>query len=307
MKKINFISAAALVFLSLGISTSAQNVISIKADKSTRPLIEKWVEAYKNVKPDVNIEIVSGKNAQADLTLVTTETDDANIIYVGRYALLPVTTVDNPLIDDIQKHEWKEKDLKSLFFVADDIDDEYDNSKSRKNNLANKLTVYSGNSRTSASATFAAKFDHNATEFRGKRIAGDDVFLLSAISSDKEAVTFSSLTNIYDLQTRTLRSNLALLPLNVKKNLSEALAHGTLDDVISIVENQDNDLVAVSDFGFAYNTINNFTDAFLSWIINDGQAYNNANGFLRLSAKDAQTQLYAIDSHQAKLLARNNK
>ncbi len=306
MKKIKFTSVLLLAFLSYAIA-SAQQTISIKADKSTRPLIEKWVEAYKVVNPDVKIEFVAGKNAQSDLTLVSVDEGVANVVSVGRYALLPVTTTENPLISDIQKREWKEKDIQSLFFVADDIEDDYDRSKNKKNNLTNRLTVYSGNSRTSTSVAFAAKFDHSAKDFRGKKIAGDDVYLLSAIAADKESVTFGALENIYDLQTRALRPDLAILPLSVKKNLSDALANGTLDDVIRVVESHSSDLVVVGNFGFVYNNINSEVDAFLSWVLRDGQTYNNESGFLRLSEKQAQTQLYAIANHQSKLLAHNNE
>ncbi|MBP5418219.1 MAG: hypothetical protein J6Y72_00170 [Bacteroidales bacterium] len=306
MKKIKFTSVLLLAFLSYAIA-SAQQTISIKADKSTRPLIEKWVEAYKVVNPDVKIEFVAGKNAQSDLTLVSVDEGVANVVSVGRYALLPVTTTENPLISDIQKREWKEKDIQSLFFVADDIEDDYDRSKNKKNNLTNRLTVYSGNSRTSTSVAFAAKFDHSANDFRGKKIAGDDVYLLSAIAADKESVTFGALENIYDLQTRALRPDLAILPLSVKKNLSDALANGTLDDVIRVVESHSSDLVVVGNFGFVYNNINSEVDAFLSWVLRDGQTYNNESGFLRLSEKQAQTQLYAIANHQSKLWAHNNE
>ncbi|MCR5696440.1 MAG: hypothetical protein K6G73_05615 [Marinilabiliaceae bacterium] len=306
MKKIKFTSVLLLAFLSYAIA-SAQQTISIKADKSTRPLIEKWVEAYKVVNPDVKIEFVAGKNAQSDLTLVSVDEGVANVVSVGRYALLPVTTTENPLISDIQKREWKEKDIQSLFFVADDIEDDYDRSKNKKNNLTNRLTVYSGNSRTSTSVAFAAKFDHSVKDFRGKKIAGDDVYLLSAIAADKESVTFGALENIYDLQTRALRPDLAILPLSVKKNLSDALANGTLDDVIRVVESHSSDLVVVGNFGFVYNNINSEVDAFLSWVLSDGQTYNNESGFLRLSEKQAQTQLYAIANHQSKLWAHNNE
>ncbi|MBE6340313.1 MAG: hypothetical protein E7069_06220 [Bacteroidales bacterium] len=306
MKKIKFTSVLLLAFLSYAIA-SAQQTISIKADKSTRPLIEKWVEAYKVINPDVKIEFVAGKNAQSDLTLVSVDEGVANVVSVGRYALLPVTTTENPLISDIQKREWKEKDIQSLFFVADDIEDDYDRSKNKKNNLTNRLTVYSGNSRTSTSVAFAAKFDRSANDFRGKKIAGDDVYLLSAIAADKESVTFGALENIYDLQTRALRPDLAILPLSVKKNLSDALANGTLDDVIRVVESHSSDLVVVGNFGFVYNNINSEVDAFLSWVLSDGQTYNNESGFLRLSEKQAQTQLYAIANHQSKLWAHNNE
>ncbi len=304
MKKTSLLSTIATLLIASQ-SLVAQNVIAIKANKATKPLIEKWAEAYSAVRPDVKIEVVSG-NQQANLSLVYSRTEDENTTYVGRYAILPVTPADNPILDELTKSEWKEKDLTSLFFVNDEYDDDDNNSK--KSKIASKLTVYSGNSKTSASNAFAAHFGRTSSEIKGKKIAGDDAFLINAISKDKESVTFSQLTNIYDLQTRTLRSDLALIPLSAKKNTWQLIANGSLDDVLKIIEAQPTDLITVEEFGLTYNNdLNSATEAFLRWVVTDGQVYNNQIGFLPLTEREARAQVNNIDSRSAtaNLLARN--
>ena len=294
------IAAFAAVALSVGAATSQNDgVITVKVNKASRVLVERWIEGYRAVNPNVEIALVSGKNADADLTLVTRHQEDGNVTYVGRYALLPVTSTENPLLNDIQKKEWKSKDIKSLFFTAEDLDEEYEEEvEGKKNKLKDKLTVYSGSSKASLSGIFASHFGRTIDDLRGNRIAGDDLYLLSAISEDKASVTFNALSNLYDLSSRTLRSDLALLPLGVKKTQSEVLRSGNLDETLELIENEDIDLIPVEEIGFTYNSFDADIDNFLQWVVREGQQYNHEAGFLQLTSKEVESQL--------RLLAQNN-
>ena len=294
------IAAFAVVALNVSAATSQNDgVITVKVNKASKVLVEKWIEAYKAVNPNVKIALVSGKNADADLTLVSSHQEGANVTYVGRYALLPVTTTENPLLNDIQKKEWKSKDIKNLFFTAEDLDEEYEEEVEGKHNkLKDKLTVYSGSSKASLSGIFASHFGRTSDDLRGNRIAGDDLYLLSAINEDKASVTFNALSNLYDLSSRTLRSDLALLPLGVKASQREALRSGNLDETLELIENEDIDLIPVEEIGFTYSIIDADIDNFLQWIVRTGQEYNHTAGFLRLTDKEVESQL--------RLLVQNN-
>ena len=301
MKMKAFITVIATVVTLTASAATAQNdgSITIKVNKASKALVEKWIEGYKAVNPDVQIALVSGKNADADLTLVSSHQEGVNVTYVGRYALLPVTSTENPLLNDIQKKEWKSKDIKNLFFTAEDLDEEYEEEVEGKHNkLKDKLTVYSGSSKTSLSSIFASHFGRTLDDLRGNRIAGDDLYLLSAINEDKASVTFNALSNLYDLSSRTLRSDLALLPLGVKASQREVLRSGNLDETLELIENEDIDLIPVEDIGFIYNSFDTDIDNFLQWIIRDGQQYNHEAGFLHLTNKEVESQL--------RLLAQNN-
>ncbi len=296
-----FITVIATVVTLTASAATAQNdgSITIKVNKASKALVEKWIEGYKAVNPDVQIALVSGKNADADLTLVSSHQEGVNVTYVGRYALLPVTSTENPLLNDIQKKEWKSKDIKNLFFTAEDLDEEYEEEVEGKHNkLKDKLTVYSGSSKASLSSIFASHFGRTLDDLRGNRIAGDDLYLLSAINEDKASVTFNALSNLYDLSSRTLRSDLALLPLGVKASQREVLRSGNLDETLELIENEDIDLIPVEDIGFIYNSFDTDIDNFLQWIIRDGQQYNHEAGFLHLTNKEVESQL--------RLLAQNN-
>ncbi|MBQ6964362.1 MAG: hypothetical protein IJP82_01560 [Bacteroidaceae bacterium] len=295
-KKAILIATFAVATLTASAAT-AQNdgIITIKTHKAGRALVEKWIEAYKTVNPDVEIAVVSGRNADADLTLVSGHQKGAQVTRVGRYALLPVTSTGNPLLSDIQRKEWRSKDLKRLFFTTEDLDEEYEEEAAGKHNkLKDKLTVYSGSGKASFSPVFAAHFGRTADDLRGNHIAGDDLYLLSAISDDKASVTFNVLSNLYNLSTRTLRSDLALLPLDVKKTQSEVLLSGNLDETLELIEREDIDLIPVEDIGFTYTAFDRDIDHFLQWIVRNGQQYNHAAGFLRLTEQEVESQLHVL-------------
>lgn len=273
---------------------AAQNdgVITVKTNKAGRPLVEKWAEVYKTVHPEVQIEVVSGKVKDADLTLVSAPVEGTNVTWVGRFALLPITAKKNPLRDDIEKKTWSAKDFKRLFFADEELDEEeLYGTKNKKEKLADKLTVYTGSHSTSWTPALAAYFGHTKDDVKGNKVAGDDYYLLNAIEEEPTAVTFSSLTFLYDLQSRSIRQNITLLPLNVKKEQGEALRSGNLDVTIQLLETQHFDTIPVENVGFTYQAFDNDIDQFLAWVLNEGQQYNNTQGFLRLSEKDIKRQI----------------
>lgn len=164
-------------------------------------------------------------------------------------------------------------------------------SKSKKEKLADKLTVFSGNNSASACQAFAKHFGFTKGDIRGKRIAGDDKFLLYAIQKEKQSVTFNNIAYLFDLNSRQLKQDISLLPLDVKKNQAEILESGNIDEIIKLIESDKIESIPVESIAFSQKVFNNDVDRFLSWIVTDGQQYNNKAGFLKLDQKDAKQQL----------------
>ncbi|MDR1602953.1 MAG: hypothetical protein LBS42_11075 [Tannerella sp.] len=268
-----------------------RQVIYIESAKYTLPLVEKWITEYNRTNPDVQVK-QAGKDAKTvDLRIVAnaeadnTGEDGKAITYVGRSALLPVTAKDNPLHEQISRRKFGKKELKKLFFSDDLFEEEND----KKDPLQEQLTVYSGNSTTSVAPFFALHFGQTIAGFRGKKILGDDIYLLQAISRDSTGVTFNNLSYIYDLKDRQLKDEIALLPLNVKKDQFEIIRSENLDETLSLLENEKVELVPVHHIGFAYDEQPGTKD-FLKWILTEGQKFNHEFGFLQLDEKTLSYQ-----------------
>ncbi|MCQ2259419.1 MAG: hypothetical protein MJZ41_15750 [Bacteroidaceae bacterium] len=302
--KVRNIVIAAIVALFAGINANAAeveatatsesaSVITVKTSKVSKELVEAWANAYMQQNTHVKVQIV-GKNVKdADLTFVSDAKGGDNVTFVGRYAILPVTSSHNPLISELQKKDWSKNDLKKLYFSSldEDLDDEDEANSGKAGKLREKFTVYSSANSTSASRVFAQHFGYQVSEIRGNKISGDDLYLLNAIEEDKQSITFNNVAYLYDTNTRTLKSDIAILPLNLKSEQEKVLQNGNLDETIKLLEAEKSDLIPVENFGFTYNELNQKAQLFLEWIVSDGQQYNNKNGFLRLADKDVQQQL----------------
>lgn len=251
--------------------------------------MEQWTNAYRQLNPDVEITLVDNED-DANLSITTSPDNQSDgrvgVTYVGRYAVLPVTSRENPLYKEVTSRQWSEKDIKHLFFQSDDdLIDEASGSR-KKEKLTDKLVVFSGNNSTSSSALYAKHFGYEKSDIRGKRIQGDDLYLLTAIQREKQSVTFNNIAYLYDIDSRHLRQNIAILPLDIKKDQEQTLLSGNLDETLALLENTTIRTIPVEGIAFAYKTFDSNIEKFLSWVVNDGQEYNNKAGYLRLDEKD---------------------
>jgi hypothetical protein len=179
------------------------------------------------------------------------------------------------------------KKLKQLFFLNDDFDEDV-----KKNKTFEAITVYSGSNATSVASSFAHNFGEKSANFRGKRIAGDDLFLNTAIAKDPLGVTFNTLSNIFDLQSRHLKSDLSLVGLDLKKDLEKSFTDsGTLDDVINSLENGKPAEVTIEKVGITFNGTDDAVNRFLEWVLENGIKYNHQYGLLNLDSKVASAQV----------------
>jgi ABC-type phosphate transport system substrate-binding protein len=289
MKKLQILplvaGAALLAAATVSAQTRTQEVIYVDNPKFVAPLVERWIAEYAKANPHVQIKRAESSE-KADLRFTALTSDDSEgsnnevvVTYVARYALLPVTTKANPLIVTLSKNRLDKKKLRKLFFSDKDLASGEDNNKL---NIANPVTIYSGNNAASAAPVYASYFGYSTANLRGKKVSGDDIFLLSAIKKDVAGVTFNNLTYLYDTETRRLKEGLAILPLDVKKEQREILYSNNIDQTIALLEEEKIDVIPVPYIGAVYNREAAKVAArdFARWVITDGQQYNHSYGFL---------------------------
>ena len=285
-----FIIVLLAVFPSAYAADKPQEVITVSIPKFGSGLVETWIKKYTEAHPEVQVRIVEGNKGKADLEFVSETLEGNNerrITYVGRYALLPVTTTENPLYEKLSRKRLDEKDLKDLFFQKDILQKVGNNRKGIS--PYEELTVYSGIGRISGANAFASYFGYQVSQFRGKRIVGDDLYLLTAINKDHTGITFNNLAYIFDLQNRRLKPRLFLIPLDIKKEQRDVLDNGNLDETLQLLENNDVALIPLSKVGFSYSDRASVAD-FLRWIVDEGQQYNHSFGFLTLDEKSVRKE-----------------
>ncbi len=284
MKKVVLVLAA---FLTLGLGNvlaednNSNSVRTIKSPRFARPLVEKWIEEYAKTEPGVTFQIAKGQG-ESDLSVAIADQQEKNTelishwIYIGETAVLPITARSSEAARLLEGKHLNAKKLKQLFFLDDEFEEDV-----RKNKAFEAITIYSGSNATSVASSFAHNFGEESANFRGKRIAGDDLFLNTAIAKDPLGVSFNTLSNIFDLKSRQLKNDLTLVGLDLKKDVADSF-NGTLDDVINSLENDKPAEVAIEKVGITFNKKDEAISRFLQWVLENGTKYNHQYGLLNL-------------------------
>ena len=282
-----------------GNSTNTSSVRYVKAPRFARPLVEKWITEYAKTQPGVEFQIAKGNQNQGsiDLNIVfdnqeSNAKDFSHIVYFGEFAVLPITASGSEAAKVLEGKHLNSKKLKQLFFLDDEFDEDV-----KKIKQFEQLVIYSGSNATSVASSFAHNFGEESSNFRGKRISGDDLFLNTALAKDPLGVSFNALPNIFDLQSRHVKSDLTIIGIDVKKNLEENFSDkATLDELIAILENDRVSEVAIEKIGVSYNEGDEALNKFLQWVLINGTKYNHEYGLLNLDNKVAQIEKEKINN-----------
>ena len=276
-------------------ATNTSNVRYVKAPRFALPLVEKWISEYAKTQPGIEFQVAKGSqnNSNIDLNIVFNNQDTKpedfshSIIYFGEFAVLPITASGSEAAKVLEGKHLNSKKLKQLYFEGDVFDED-----AQKVKKFEKLVIYSGSNTTSIASSFAHNFGEESSNFRGKRISGDDLFLNTAICKDPLGVTFNALPNIFDLKSRHVKSDLTIIGIDVKKSLEDSFSDkATLDEVINALENGKVQEVAVEKIGVSFNIDDDATKQFLNWVLTSGTKYNHEYGLLNLDNKFVQVQL----------------
>ena len=276
-------------------ATNTSNVRYVKAPRFALPLVEKWISEYAKTQPGIEFQVAKGSQNKSniDLNIVFDNQDTKpedfshSIIYFGEFAVLPITASGSEAAKVLEGKHLNSKKLKQLYFEGDIFDED-----AQKVKKFEKLVIYSGSNTTSIASSFAHNFGEESSNFRGKRISGDDLFLNTAISKDPLGVTFNALPNIFDLKSRHVKSDLTIIGIDVKKSLKDSFSDkATLDEVINALENGKVQEVAVEKIGVSFNIDDDATKQFLNWVLTAGTKYNHEYGLLNLDNKFVQVQL----------------
>jgi phosphate transport system substrate-binding protein len=278
----------------------ASEPIIINGTKFTYPLIEKWITEYTKINPDANIKLASKAEValHVDLNIIAHQptkdemNDKQEIIYAGQYALLPVTNTNNPILSATRKKGLNKKEIDKLFFEVTSFDDE----QTTKEKPKYATTIYARDNQACTSIALAGYFSHQSSEIKGKKVLGDDIYLLLAIKNDSIGLAYNSLNYLYDTKSRKLKAGISLLPLDLKKDTKEILTEN-LDYVIDVLEKNHIETIPVEKIGFIYSqqTVRKEVSDFLKWVLSDGQKFNHAEGFLNLEKQVLAEQINQLN------------
>lgn len=303
MIKSKFIKLAAVAFLfstTIIAQENSKDIVYIKSARFATPLVEAWISEYNIDNPETQLELVDQQstNEHISINLISESFEQENelagrsVSYAGRYALLPISNANNPFLAEIGRKGLQEKKLENLFFEKDIYDSTSGTTKKDKYNA----TIYSGNNEYSFASSFASHFGYSPISIKGRKISGDDLFLIQAIQKDNTGITFNNLSYIFNIDTRKLKDDLSIIPLDLKKEQREVIENADIDAILQLLEKDKISLIPVEGIGFAYDDNSLAAKMFLKWVLSQGQEYNHKYGFLKAEEDVITAQVQTIEN-----------
>jgi hypothetical protein len=254
-----------------GNSTNASTVRYVKAPRFARPLVEKWISEYAKTQPGVQFQIAKSHQNPIHLNVVFDNREKepiSHVVYFGEFAVLPITASGSEAAKVLEGKHLNSKKLKQLYFLNDEFDED-----TKKIKQFDKLVIYSGSNASSVASSFAHNFGEESSNFRGKRISGDDLFLNTALTKDPLGVSFNALPNIFDLQSRHIKESLTIIG---------DFNHTNLDELLTTLESGKVKEVAIEKVGISATQTDEEVNKFLDWVVAQGTKYNHEFGLLNL-------------------------
>ena len=273
----------------------AQKVLVVTGARFSYKLVEKWIDDYSQVNPNVQIIVESRGSADPakyDILAEVYRQDDEikksrEYINIGRYAILPVATSGSAFAKTYSGRGLNTDAINEVFFHNVFADN------GKRKPIAEPYTVYTRLQKAGVPRVFAQYFGHEQKDFKGTAIAGADSHLLKALLRDSSGVTYLPLALIYDESTRRPVEGLTLLPvdLNGNKRVSDdERFYDNLDNVIERLENlepKQRENIPVEYLHLSIDPKNASREAieFLRWVNANGQKDLHHFGYLKPEAQ----------------------
>lgn len=205
-----------------------QGMISVSGAFALYPLVVLWSEEFKKTHPHVRFNISAGGagkgvadalSGMVDIGLVSREIHPqeydrgAYVINVAKDAVVATINADNPNAEALARRGLTHAEFQDIF-VTGAIDDwrQIDPAFTEA-----PLNRYTRSDAAGAAETWAAFFGRSQEDLKGVGIFGDPG-MTQTIINDPNAIGYSNINFVYDLQTRSLVPGLRVVPLDINGN-----------------------------------------------------------------------------------------
>ncbi len=267
------------------------NIVAITGTRFAYPLVQKWIDDYNLIHPDVQIIIeYRGTNdpAKYDILIEAYEPDAdtkkmRDYLYIARYAILPVANSHSAFSKVYSAKGLNQALIKQLFF--------HDIFSEKKENVVIKepYTVYTRLQKAGAPITFSKYFGYQQKDIKGKSIAGSDEHLLKALLRDSTSLSYLPLNLLFDQKTQKQVEGIKILPVDLNGNNKVSEDEKFYTDLPTVIQFLEEKPVAeitnvpteYVNFSVTKNDPSPEAVAFLHWILEHGQNDLQAYGFLK--------------------------
>jgi phosphate transport system substrate-binding protein len=266
-------------------------IIAITGVRFAYPLVQKWIDDYNKINPEVQIIIESRSTndpAKYDILIEAYELGaeikkTRDYSYIARYVILPVANSSSAFSKTYASKGLTRDLIKQLFFHDIFVD------KKEQTVIQEPYTVYTRLQKAGAPITFSKHFGYQQKDISGKSIAGADEHLLKALLRDSTGLSYLPLNLLFDPQTGKTIQGITILPVDLNGNgkiSDDEKFYNDLPTVIQHLEEKnqkDLNNVPIEYLNFSVDKNGSSQEAisFLQWVITNGENDLHAFGFLK--------------------------
>jgi phosphate transport system substrate-binding protein len=271
-----------------------QKVVIVTGARFSYPLVQKWIDEYSLVNPNVQVIIEArGSNdpLQYDVLAEVFEPSEEaqksrEYLYIARYAILPIANAQSNFAREYVEKGLNQDLIKQIYFH--DIFADKENQKTIKS----PYTVYTRLQKAGAPIVFTNYFGYEQKDIKGKAIAGSDEHLLKAILRDTLGVSYLPLSLIYDINTQKAVNGLAVLPIDLNGNGKVSTEEKFYTDLPTVLQNlaektvKNRQNLPISYLHLSVDKQKAHPEAlkFLQWVAENGGNYLAKYGYLQPEA-----------------------
>jgi len=316
LKPIRFFAAGLLVALSVYACApvsapitgeSLQGEITVSGAFALYPLMTRWAEEFQRINPNVRFDIASGGAGKGmsdiladkvDIGMVSREivaeeeTQGAYPLAVAKDAVFPVVNAANPVVNELLSNGITQETLIKIFVTGEIT--EWGEVTGRPD-VTEEIHIYTRTDICGAAATWSLYLGGVQSDLLGTGKFGDPG-MVQAVQNDPIGIGYNNLIYAYGLGDVPPEGTI-ILPLDLNES-GQADPDETLDTREKAVNAIETGLYPAPPSRTLYLVTKGKPEgavqAFLTWILTDGQEYVERSGYVQLSSEVLSISLQKI-------------
>lgn len=288
---------------------SVSGNITISGAFALYPLAIKWAEEFRKLNPGVKIDISAGGAGKgitdvltgaADIGMVSRDINPeetkkgAFAVTVAKDAVVPTCSAKNPLLPEILKRGVKRDLFYNLWITG--------RAKKWSQVLGIKtllpVHVYTRSDASGAGETWAKYFSRKQEDLLGVGVFGDPG-VATAVMKDPISIGYNNIVYVFDSKSKKQTNGIRIVPIDINNNGTidaDENFYTTTNDFINAVASGKYPTPPGRDLYFVTKgkPNNAMINAFMSYILTEGQKHIHEQGFISLTKTRLAAELNKI-------------
>lgn len=291
-------------------SGELQGTLSISGAWALYPMTVKWAEEFQKVYPGVRIDISAGGAGKGFTDAMTgmvelgmfsrgfTQAElDKGVWFLGvtKDAVIPVVNESNPFLNEILNQGISQEEFQNIYLNRSITTwAELFNV-----NTDQKIHLFTRSDACGAAEMWAGYLGKHQEDLIGTGVFGDPG-IASAVKNDPLGMGYNNVNYVFDLQTRRPYPGLAVIPIDLNNNGvidPEENFYGTLDSLNGAIRNGIYPSPPARPLYFVSKGKPQKEEVivFLKWILENGQQYVEAAGYVPLPDQMIKSELLKLE------------